>query len=182
MVCSLENCSESFWSCNFGVIWLDKQPIVTRTFYKKLSRQAQMLLLLSHISWWCKANPLRGQRMRWMTEQEIGKEMEAGYPPYQATEQCPDDKFLWFSLLWFLNKSSLLMVSLLWRRDSKLVAKRPLLVCCLFYWAVQIGSFHYKAPSLNLAKLQRTAVFRLHSTLIEKLTRAGFAFNWADGF
>lgn len=46
---------------------------------KKLSRQAQMmlLLLLSHISWWCKANPLRGQRMRWMTEQEIGKEMEA---------------------------------------------------------------------------------------------------------
>lgn len=47
-------------------------------FKKKLSRQAQMLLLLlSHISWWCKANPLRGQRMRWMTEQEIGKEMEA---------------------------------------------------------------------------------------------------------
>lgn len=54
-----------------------------------------LLLLLSHISWWCKANPLRGQRMRWMTEQEKGKEMEAGYPPYhQAAALWPDDKFL----------------------------------------------------------------------------------------
>lgn len=48
------------------------------------------------------------QSRRWV------RRWRPGYPPYhQAAALWPDDKFLWFWLILLLNKSSLLMVSLL---------------------------------------------------------------------